>query len=225
MVPKLSKRLTFILKFIPPYADVFYDLCCDHGYLGIAVAHTYSYSSVNLIDQIPSIMEKVSNKIKGSYIPTKTKITSTCLDARKIRIKNDGINVVSIAGIGGELTIKIIDSLLLQLKSTDILVLSAHNNIHKLRQYLINNNFNLVKEGLVKDNGKFYEVLVLRYRKSQKSNIGLVFCNSDDLSSNIDVLGYYDEQIAYLENKVLYNPNSNYEEIIKSYSASKSKIN
>lgn len=225
MNPKISKRLSFILNLIPETSDVFYDLCCDHAQLGIAVAHKYSYQTVNLVDQVPVIMDKVSKTLKDSYIPEGVNINSICLDARDLIIDKNFNNVISIAGIGGGLTIKIIDNLLPQLKSTDILVLSAHNNIHKLREYLIENDFYTIKQGLVKDNDKFYEVLVLKLLKSQKSNIDITFNHKDDLSNTSDVLAYFDEQISYLKNKIVYNPDTIYEDILKSYSASKSKIN
>jgi tRNA (adenine22-N1)-methyltransferase len=223
MTPKISKRLSFILNLIPETADVFYDLCCDHAQLGIAVAHKYSYQTINLVDQVRVIMDKVSKVLEDSYIPSDVSINSICLDARKLIIDKNYVNVISIAGIGGELTIKIIDNLFPQLKKTDILVLSAHNNIHKLREYLIKNDFHILRQGLVKDNDKFYEVLVLKFIKSQKSNIDITFNHRDELSNTSDVLAYYDEQISYLNNKILYNPDSYYEEILKSYSASKSK--
>ena len=225
MTIKLSKRLSFILKFIPSSADVFYDLCCDHGLLGIAVGQSYNYQEINLVDQVPSIIDKISKQSLPSDIPNAVQINFICQDARNLKLNESYKNIISIAGIGGELAMKMIENLKGHLKETDSLVVSVHNNIHKLREYLIHNNFELIDEGLVEDNKKFYEVLVLKISKLAKSNVTITFSPKVDRSELSEILSYYNQQIIYLKTKIKFNPDTFYEEILKSYSASKSKLN
>jgi len=225
MTIKLSKRLSFILKFIPTSADVFYDLCCDHGQLGLSVGTSYNYQEINLVDQVPSIIDKISKEKLPSDIPSRVQVNYICQDARNLKLNENNKNVISITGIGGELSIKMIENLIGHLKETDTLVLSVHNNIHKLREYLIDNKFELIDEGLVEDNKKFYEVLVLKISKLTKSNITISFPPKIDRSELFDILNYYNQQIVYLKIKIKFNPDTFYEEILKSYSASKSKLN
>lgn len=224
MINKLSKRLSFILKLAPSSGDAFYDLCCDHGQLGYAVAATCDYKEIFLIDQVKSIIDKISKNSLASDIPKSVAINYRCLDARKLKIDQNYKNVISIAGIGGELAIKMVENLLEQLKETDTLVISAHNNINKLRAYLIEKNLNLVDEGLIADNKKFYEVIVINKLALGTSNITTVFNPINEHSDSSDIDMYYEQQITYLETKLQFSKDPFYEEILKCYSASKSQL-
>jgi tRNA (adenine22-N1)-methyltransferase len=222
---KLSKRLSFILKLVPSVGDVFYDLCCDHGHLGISVAKIHSYKKVFLIDQVKSIIDKISHDYLSEINLNSPIIDIQCLDARKLKIDQDLKNIISIAGVGGELAIKMVDNLLGQMGFDDILVISAHNNVSKLRSYLIEKKLELLEEGLIEDNKKFYEVLVVRKSMLSKSNISIIL-NFDNLQSEkIDIMNYYNQQISYLKTKIQYSDDSSFEGTLNAYIASKMKLN
>lgn len=224
MKTKLSKRLSYIAKFIDNNGGHFYDLCCDHGQLGLFVLKNYSFKTYNLIDQVPDIINNLSSSLKDSDIPNSNFLNLICLDATMLRIVNSNQNIIVMAGIGGELTIRIIANLLNQITEKDILILSPHNNLLKVRTYLRDNGFSLIAEGLVEDNNKFYEVIKVQKLASVLRPITLSGKYMKESSDNGELKKYYEEQILYLETKLKYTENNFYKESLKEYIASKNKL-
>lgn len=222
MSKKLSKRLEYISTFLPTDYDVYYDLCCDHGQLGFHIAHKEIFNVVNLIDRVPSIVNDLKKSPLASDIPDSVIINYICLDACHLKIDKSYKNVISIAGIGGELTIKMVENLLDQLDSNDLLVISAHNNLHKLRRYLLSSDLEVTKEGLVEENKKFYEVIALK--RSNNSNTTKIIEFSGEKSEVRKYETYYNQQVSYLEKKLLHALDKDNEELLKLYKSSKSKL-
>lgn len=222
-IPTLKGRLEYLLRTIDNNHGHFYDLCCDHGHLGLNVLKHYNFSKIFLIDQVSEIIDKLSVKIKDSDIPEAKRINIICLDAKILKIQNEFINTIFIAGIGGELTIKILENLIPQLKDEDRVIISPHTDLVKVRRYLQDSTLHLISEGLVKERNKFYEVLKLTtdrsFEKSSLTGIGL-YKNSDKK----DLTEYFDEQIKYYELKSAHLEKVEYEETLKEYKASKNKL-
>ncbi len=73
------------------------------------------------------------------------------------------IDVAIIAGMGGELIISIIKQDLEIAKSLKKIVLQANTNIARLRRFLYSYNFKIINEEIIKENGKYYEMIEVTY--------------------------------------------------------------
>ena len=88
--------------------DTFYDVCCDHGVLGFQLASEKPSSQIHFVDVVPSIIEKLKLKNMHYQFP------NVIFDIRRGQdIKLEGQNpLVSVAGVGGDLVIDIVEELL-----------------------------------------------------------------------------------------------------------------
>ena len=138
--PKLSGRMqTFIdlaLDGMP-----FWDVCCDHGYVGIGAMYTKRFSHIHFVDQVSHIMERLEKLIiQSPSFQDDFKYSLHISSGEKIGILVEG-NLL-IAGVGG-LTIKNILQALLKdhkLKSKRLL-LSPHTDEVVLANYLMEDDF------------------------------------------------------------------------------------
>jgi tRNA (adenine22-N1)-methyltransferase len=155
MKSKLSKRLTTLLDMIDSPRD-FYDMCCDHGKLGLAAAQR-GIERVHFVDPVKSIIEDLKQ------VSEEQNLSFYVARAQEIRPTND--STVSIAGVGVNLGIDILDNL--SSVSTNIdYILNLNGDHFVLRKYLASNNFSLLDEKLVYENKQFYEIL--KIKKSQE---------------------------------------------------------
>lgn len=138
--PKLSNRMEcFIehaLKGLP-----FWDVCCDHGYVGIKALESSAFTKVYFVDQVPHIMQRLEALIKQNFSDIFEDNYFLCtIPAEKIEVEVKG--TLLIAGVGG-LTIKTIISELLannKLKARRLL-LSPHTDELVLVQLIDQENF------------------------------------------------------------------------------------
>lgn len=158
MKQKLSKRLLKVADFSKSYfsnVDAFVDMCCDHGILGLYILENFS-KKVYFVDPVKSIIEKLKNKIMES---DKNRVTCLDIKGQNFTYTENG-PVIAICGVGGDLIWEIVQSITLKNPhSSPIFVLAPQNRPVELREALIRQGFGVDQEGLVKDNGKYYEIM------------------------------------------------------------------
>jgi len=172
---KLSNRLQEIEQMVTTQYNHIWDCCCDHGLLGCALlarqANENILNNIHFVDIVPEIMAQLDNKLHRFY--SNLAWETHCQDVTKLPLaKYDGNQLIIIAGIGGDLMIKFIESIYKQHKSLniDFLLCPVHHQ-YALRQKLIELNFSLKKEVLIEDNQRFYEIILVSTTSDKKSKI------------------------------------------------------
>jgi tRNA (adenine22-N1)-methyltransferase len=163
---KLSHRLNSIQSLIQGQYDHIWDCCCDHGLLGAALLSSASQSTVHFVDIIPSLMLEVEDKLQRFYPQSKQDTHKPrwqvhCADVSKLALDAyNGCHLIIIAGVGGDLTLKLVQSLCLAHPdlALDFLLCPVHHQ-YSLRQGLAALNLGLLDEALVTENRRFYELL------------------------------------------------------------------
>ena len=122
-----------------------YDLCCDHGIIGIGVIARVS--KVYFIDRVESIITRLANTLEGTDIPS-SKYVVLKRDATKYKFSNFSA-IYIIAGIGGDLAIEIIKNILAH-DSNPSFIINVNKNTRKLRLFLNHSKLKLYRETLVK---------------------------------------------------------------------------
>ena len=150
---KLSKRLQAIYDMVPN--GVAADVGSDHGKLIISLFED-------------GIIEKgyaIENK-KGPYNRLYKSITEKGLEEHVIPMFSDGISelpsdvdIVIIAGMGGNTVIDILKSHLRKLKNVSTLIVDAHNAIPELRRAVSKMGFIIADEDIVEEKGIYYEII------------------------------------------------------------------
>jgi len=154
---RLSKRLKTLFNQVPSDYDAIWDLCCDHGRLGMALLETERAPLVHFNDSVASIMTELEQQLlRYGAVNFQLHLSP----AEQLELPGQGRQLLILAGVGDELSLRIIDALSQQLPASQLdWLISPANNLFQVRQALQQRQFGLLDEGLVFDKGRGYEWL------------------------------------------------------------------
>lgn len=163
---QLSKRLQAVADLVTPGNRVA-DVGCDHAYIPIHLAEH---------DLSPRIIAMDINQ--GPIDKAKENIIRHGLEDRIDTRKSNGIeklnrneaDTIIIAGMGGGLTIQILSEHMEVTKSVRELILQPQSEINKVRQMLSENAYVIIKENMVKDDGKYYMMMKAVHQENIKDS-------------------------------------------------------
>lgn len=179
MIRRLGPRLEHLYHWVTSaghFSDI-WDLCCDHGRLGLHLHQKYSArqdlprSKIHLVDSVPAIIEK----LKRTYACIiDDNLIIECRDARSIEWRTDATHLMILAGVGGGTMIDIIKGIISKsspgggpfMCARMEFVLSPNRNAFELRRFLCEHNFELIKEEFVTERDWHHEHMHLRFRDS-----------------------------------------------------------
>ena len=149
---ELSKRLQAVADLVSE-GLVVADVGTDHGYIPIYLIETKKSPKAFAMDVN-----------KGPLLRAKEHIAEhgleTCIETRLsdgVRALQKGeCDCVVVAGMGGALTIKIMEEGKDIFRSLKEFVLQPQSELQKVRAYLYQNEYSIVEENMVLDDGKFY---------------------------------------------------------------------
>lgn len=161
ILPKLDKRLRHLYEWVDPLNqyDHIWDLCCDHGYLGLHLAKSSQlmHSQIHLVDCVPEIMDRLRKKYTASDYGN---IHFHLDDAATMSYEGQS-HLVIIAGVGGDTVEKILMGVLTSIHrkvgATLHVLLSPNTNTYAVRQFCWRYNLQLIDELFVTENGRHYE--------------------------------------------------------------------
>lgn len=186
----LSLRLIRIKRFVSGRRVA--DVGCDHGKL---VADLFDFG---LIDYafVSDISEPSVNKAVKLLSEKKRNFDFAVADGLAGIKPEYRIDEVVIAGMGGLEIIKILSQDNTAIKS---FVLQPQNNEIKLKQFLLKNGFNIVRDEIVKDKHMFYNVLkAVKSNKKQRLSAFELRFGKDNFLGNLDFRKYLDFQMEKL---------------------------
>lgn len=153
---KLTPRLQSIANHIPKNT-VCADIGTDHAYIPIyivknAISHKVIATDIN----------------KGPLARAKKQIQKEGLESQIETRLGNGLDVIGlfevdtviIAGMGGSLIKNILDANKERAKTIKTFILQPMIGQRELREYLIKNKFKTIKEDLVQENRRFYEIII-----------------------------------------------------------------
>ncbi|MFA0054262.1 tRNA (adenine(22)-N(1))-methyltransferase [Vibrio echinoideorum] len=168
---KLSNRLQTLHSLVSNDYQHIWDCCCDHGFLGVQLLSDNKAPLIHFVDIVPSLMNELEGKLTR-YFPQDNNVEQHeqsqwkvyCLDVAAIPLdKHAGRHLVIIAGVGGDLTQKLVDDIHCQHpdKAIDFLLCPVHQQF-ELRSHLNSLKFGLINEVLIEENRRYYEILLVR---------------------------------------------------------------
>lgn len=147
---KLSNRLQYIADEIR-WGETMADIGTDHGFLPLYLLNICKCPKVIMTD----ISRGSLKKAEENCLRYDSEREYDLRLGNGIDVLKDGeVDTVVIAGMGGLLIADILDWDMRKSKSMKRYVLQPRNNVGKLRHYLAEKGFSIVKEGLVPE-GKF----------------------------------------------------------------------
>ncbi|MFS1663511.1 tRNA (adenine(22)-N(1))-methyltransferase [Streptococcus sp. zg-JUN1979] len=164
MEKQLSKRLEAVASYVPSQARLL-DVGSDHAYLPIA-----------LVEQGQIDYAIAGEVVLGPYLQAKGNVEAHDV-ADKISVRladglaafelSDAVTCITICGMGGRLITEILAAGLPKLKGVERLILQANNREDDLRVWLSQQDFQIVDEMIIKEHGKYYEIMVVEHGQMQ----------------------------------------------------------
>jgi len=196
----LSDRLKAIADFVP-LNSIVGDIGTDHGYLPVYLIEKGICKKVIASDISRNSLEKIIQLVKSKGLEEKIDIRLG--DGLKV-FKPFEVDTLVIAGMGGLLIRNILDENKEVADSVVNFILQPNLASKELREYLYENSFEIVDEKLVKESGKFYEIIFAKKGKDYvEDDIYLefgkrLFLNKDPL------LGEYIQHKIKMMEKIIF---------------------
>ena len=155
---KLSKRLQTIADFVKKGAVVA-DIGTDHAHIPIYLIKNNIISKAYACDINKGPLEKAKENINYYGVKNIELRLSNGLE----KLKTGEADTLIIAGMGGELITDILERGRIFFDAERKLILSPHTKTDEVRKYLLSNGFEITKEDMCIDEGKFYTVMEAVY--------------------------------------------------------------
>lgn len=168
---ELSKRLSWIIEKIDK-ADVIMDVGTDHGYIPINLVKNNIANKVIACDinKEPLNKAKVNASLEGVIDKIDLRLGSGLCP-----LKLKEAEIVLIAGMGGNLIRDILENDLEKVKYLKYLLLQPAQNPEILREYLYNNDYEIIDEDICLEEDKYYEIFKVRYKKRDYMTLENIF--------------------------------------------------
>ncbi|ELU5585863.1 SAM-dependent methyltransferase [Clostridium perfringens] len=176
---ELSKRLKRIAEHVDKCESVA-DIGTDHGYIPIYLVKEGICEKAIALDINKGPIEKAKVNVAFEGVSNKIK----CLLGPGLNpLKVGEVNGVILAGMGGNLTRDILLADMEKVKKYDFIILQPAQNPEVLREFLYKNDYEIIDEDLIKDEGRFYELFKVKYNENSEK---LVF--EDELEYEVSPL-------------------------------------
>lgn len=153
---QLSERLGAVAAFVTP-GSIVADVGCDHAYTSIYMAENKIASHIIAMDINEGPVRIASDNVNAYNMQKYIEVRQS--DGLKSLAASDNIDTVLISGMGGNLMIDILKSNNPVMSSVKELVLQPQSDICRVRHYLHDNGFKIIREKMVVDGGKYYTVI------------------------------------------------------------------
>lgn len=149
---KISDRLIQVAELVPKGTRLI-DVGTDHGYVPIWLLQNGCISSAIAMDVNKGpLMRAEENRDKYGFTDVMELRLSNGLEKLKPGEGDTGL----IAGMGGPLMVRILEEGKENASAVSTWVLQPQSEIPSVRRYLIEHEFNIVQEIMLKDEGKYY---------------------------------------------------------------------
>lgn len=132
------------------------DVGTDHGYIPIALVQEGVIPQALAMDVNPGPLERAREHVREFGLESQI---HTRLSDGVQALRPGEADTVLIAGMGGALTIRILEEGKVPLKTVKELILQPQSEIGQVRRYLEQAGYRIMKEDMVWEDGKYYTVM------------------------------------------------------------------
>ena len=205
----ISKRLETVASFVPQGA-VLLDVGSDHAYLPIELVEQGHIERAIAGEVVVGPYQSAAKNVESHGLTEKIQVRlANGLAAFK---ESDQVSVITIAGMGGRLIATILEEGLDKLANVERLILQPNNREDELRSWLQEHGFQIIAESILKEAGKFYEIIVAEAGKVNLSATDVRF--GPFLSKEVSpvFIQKWQKEVAKLEFALSQIPEKNQEE-------------
>ena len=193
----ISDRLNAVCN-ITDKGNTVADIGCDHGYVCISLIERDKFKRALAMDVNKGPLARAHDNINSHHL-------ENCIETRLSNglaaLKKDEADTIIISGMGGMLTVDILDAFPDKLSSLHQLVLCPHSEPDKVREYIISHGFCIADEKAVFENGKYYQIIKALKGESPALTTEELFYGPVLLSSGDSIIAEYivKEHNKYIE--------------------------
>ena len=209
-MPFLSKRLQAIHDMLPK--GVTADIGSDHGKLMIALFKSGKVTKGYAIENKKGPYQRLVKALEEeNLIDDIVPLFSDGIEDLPPEVKN-----IVLAGMGGDLIIKILKKHPEKLKLVSTIIVDAHGAVAKVREEISKMGYVIADEKMIKEDEKFYEIIkFIRADIAVYTNEDLEFGPILRSEKSATFKEKYSERIAEIDNLLLKDlPKARIEELI-----------
>lgn len=186
----VNKRIAKICELITHNKTA--EIGADHGKISLELLKQNKVNHVYLTDISDKSLQKARDNFKEFGYDNRAEF----LVGDGLLVFNNNISDYEgiIAGMGGKEIISILSNPN-RLDGISNFVLQPQKNVVQLREFLIKNNFKILVDVMVKDMGKFYNVIKVTEGSDSLSELELNFGKTNLNTFNKDFLEYVEKQL------------------------------
>lgn len=162
----LSNRLAAVGAYVPVSSKLL-DVGSDHAYLPIALVKGGRIHSAIAGEVVKGPFESAVKNVAEHQLTDVIEVRLA--DGLAAFESIDQVTTITICGMGGRLIADILEAGKEKLVDVQRLILQPNNREDDLRAWLVANNFQIVTEEIMTENGKFYEIIVAEHGKEDLS--------------------------------------------------------
>lgn len=159
---ELSKRMQAVADLVTVGNKVV-DIGTDHAYIPIYLIEENKSPAVIAMDINEGPLKIAESHIKEKYFQDKIEVR---LSNGFEKLKAYEADTAVIAGMGGALVIRILDTYRNVTDSLKEIILQPQSELAKVRQYLLTEGFAVVEEEMVIEDGKYYPMMKVLPKKN-----------------------------------------------------------
>lgn len=230
-LPALGARLQGLFDVIATASaqqryDHIWDCCCDHGYLGFHLLRADMSGCIHFVDQMPHLINDIALRFKQDPLLNTFPDDSyqlTAIDAGLLQFERGSRHMALFAGVGGELTIQLLDRISTQHTQQAIdFVFCPSTTQYDLREYLHLQGYELLHEGLVSEKGRQYEIIwarnVVNSSPENSRSVNRVSPTGDWWdANNPEHCRYLNKLIRHYQNRLQRDPTGRAQYILNQY--------
>lgn len=152
---ELSKRLQAVADMVTPGMRLA-DVGTDHGYIPLYLVQNEIIPSAIAMDINKGPLEKAKEHIEECGLREKIE---TRLSDGLAKVNSSEVDSMIAAGMGGNLVIHILSAEEETAKGLKELILQPQSEIGKVRLYLLEEGYQIVKEDMIYEDGKYYPMM------------------------------------------------------------------
>lgn len=155
----LSERLKTVASFVEENSIVA-DIGSDHAYLPCYLVHSGIITQAIAGEVVRGPFESALKQVKSEGLAEHIDVRFG--DGLEVIQPTDGVQTVTIAGMGGPLIASILEAGKDKLHTVEKLILQPNIHAKAIREWAIKNDWKIVDETILEEHGKIYEILVLK---------------------------------------------------------------